>query len=112
MPALVTGSLVTISSTPADRLLVILTNCFVEAAINGNAFPVFGDAEPTSDFTFVDDTVNSTDLTGAAHTDQWTVLNAAGGSSIHPVESDRSIHWRRQAVRVTSFPSLTVQLTQ
>ena len=54
----------------------------VEAALNGESFPLYGDGRQVRDFTFVDDIVEATFLAGVTELPAGTVLNAAGGDSM------------------------------
>ena len=54
----------------------------IEAALNGESFPLYGDGRQVRDFTFIDDIVDATFLAGVADLPAGTVLNAAGGDSM------------------------------
>jgi nucleoside-diphosphate-sugar epimerase len=54
----------------------------IEAALNGESFPLYGDGRQVRDFTFVDDIVEATYLAGVADLPGGTVVNAAGGDSM------------------------------
>ncbi len=53
-----------------------------EAAITGDAFPLFGDGSAVRDFTYVDDVVAANVAAAAADVAPGTVVNIAGASSI------------------------------
>lgn len=54
----------------------------IEAALNGDSFPLYGDGRQVRDFTFVDDIVECTFLAGITGLPAGTVVNAAGGDSM------------------------------
>ena len=54
----------------------------VEAAVNGTAFPLFGDGTQVRDFTYVADVVRANLAAARADVPPGTYLNIAGGSSI------------------------------
>ena len=54
---------------------------FIEAALDGRAFEVYGDGSQTRDFTYVADAVRSNLLAVAAAQD-WAVFNTGGGSRL------------------------------
>jgi UDP-glucuronate 4-epimerase len=54
----------------------------IEAALNGDSFPLYGDGRQVRDFTFVDDIVEATYLAGVTDLPAGMVLNAAGGDSM------------------------------
>ncbi len=54
---------------------------FIEAALDGRTFQVFGDGSQTRDFTYVADAVRSNLLAVAAEED-WAVFNTGGGSRL------------------------------
>ncbi|MGE5226670.1 MAG: NAD-dependent epimerase/dehydratase family protein [Planctomycetaceae bacterium] len=53
----------------------------IEAALAGEAFPVFGDGRQVRDFTFVADVVEANLLAGFADVAPGTVVNVAGGTA-------------------------------
>ncbi len=54
---------------------------FIEAALDGGKFQVYGDGSQTRDFTYVADAVRSNLLAVAAEED-WAVFNTGGGSRL------------------------------
>jgi len=54
----------------------------IEAALEGETFPLFGDGRQVRDFTFVDDIVSATYLAGLTEIPPGSVINAAGGDSM------------------------------
>ena len=54
---------------------------FIEAALDGRPFPVYGDGSQTRDFTYVLDAVRSNLLAVACDRD-WEVFNTGGGSRV------------------------------
>ena len=54
----------------------------INAALNGEPFPLYGDGRQVRDFTFVDDIVEATYLAGLTELPAGTVMNAAGGDSM------------------------------
>jgi nucleoside-diphosphate-sugar epimerase len=54
----------------------------IEATLQGQAFPLYGDGRQVRDFTFVDDIAEATFLAGVTDLAPGTMMNAAGGSSI------------------------------
>jgi UDP-glucuronate 4-epimerase len=54
----------------------------IEATLNGQPFPMFGDGSQIRDFTFVDDVVAATVAAATADVPPATVCNVAGGSSV------------------------------
>ena len=54
---------------------------YIEAALDGRTFEVYGDGTQTRDFTYVGDAVRSNLLAVAAQ-DDWAVLNTGGGSRL------------------------------
>lgn len=54
----------------------------LEAALSGNAFPLYGDGSAVRDFTYVADVVDANLAAADADCEPGTVLNIAGGSSI------------------------------
>lgn len=54
---------------------------FIEAALDGRTFSVYGDGSQTRDFTYVDDAVRSNLLAVACERD-WEVFNTGGGSRV------------------------------
>ena len=54
---------------------------YIEAALDGRTFEVYGDGSQTRDFTYVADAVRSNLLAVAAH-DDWAVFNTGGGSRL------------------------------
>lgn len=54
----------------------------IEAALDGQSFPLYGDGTQIRDFTFVDDIVEATFLAGVTNLPAGTMVNAAGGASI------------------------------
>lgn len=54
---------------------------FIEAALDGRAFEVYGDGSQTRDFTYVADAVRS-NLLAVAAAEDWAVFNTGGGSRL------------------------------
>ena len=54
---------------------------FIEAALDGRAFEVYGDGDQTRDFTYVRDAVRS-NLLATACARPWEVFNIGGGSRV------------------------------
>lgn len=54
----------------------------IEAALSGQAFPLFGDGTQEREMTFVDDVVEATYLSAVTDVDPGAVFNVAGGSSV------------------------------
>lgn len=54
---------------------------FIEAALDGRTFQVYGDGSQTRDFTYVDDAVRS-NLLAVACDREWEVFNTGGGSRV------------------------------
>lgn len=54
---------------------------YIEAALDGRAFQVYGDGSQTRDFTYIADAVRSNLLAVAADED-WAVFNTGGGSRL------------------------------
>ena len=55
------------------------THRLVEAALDGEPFPLFGDGSAVRDFTFVDDVVEANVAAASADVEPGTVVNVAGG---------------------------------
>jgi len=54
---------------------------FIEAALDGQTFQVYGDGSQTRDFTYVADAVRS-NLLAVASKEDWSVFNTGGGSRL------------------------------
>jgi len=54
---------------------------FIEAALDGKTFQVYGDGSQTRDFTYVGDAVRS-NLLATASEEDWSVFNTGGGSRL------------------------------
>ena len=63
----------------------------IEATLDGEPFPLFGDGSQIRDFTYVDDIVRATILAGTTALDPATVVNAAGGGSSSMTELIESV---------------------
>jgi nucleoside-diphosphate-sugar epimerase len=58
----------------------------IEATLDGQRFPLFGDGSQVRDFTYVDDIVRATILAGTTALEPATVVNVAGGGSASMTE--------------------------
>jgi nucleoside-diphosphate-sugar epimerase len=58
----------------------------IEATLDGQPFPLFGDGSQVRDFTYVDDIVRATILAATTALEPATVINAAGGGSASMTE--------------------------
>ena len=62
------------------------THRLIRAALDGRAFPLFGDGKQRRDFTFVLDAVSATQLAGSADVVPGSVFNVGGGSDTSVLE--------------------------
>jgi UDP-glucuronate 4-epimerase len=58
----------------------------IEAGLNGDPFPLFGDGDQIRDFTYVDDAVEANVLAAAAEVPPGSVINVAGSESVSLLE--------------------------
>jgi UDP-glucose 4-epimerase len=78
---------------------------FIEAALDGETFEVYGDGSQTRDFTYVGDAVRS-NLLAVASDEGWSVFNTGGGSRL----VFRDTLARLQELLVDRVPGLEVRL--
>ena len=76
---------------------------FIEAALDGRTFHVYGDGSQTRDFTYVADAVRS-NLLAVAGDEDWAVFNTGGGSRL----VFRDTLAQLQELLVAKVPGLTV----
>lgn len=65
----------------------------IEAAISGDAFPMYGDGRQIRDFTYVDDVVEANLLAATSAVDPGEVVNVAGGGSTDLLEIVEIVGW-------------------
>lgn len=78
---------------------------FIEAALDGRTFEVYGDGSQTRDFTYVGDAVRS-NLLAVAGDQDWAVYNTGGGSRL----VFRDTLAQLQDILVDRVPGLTAKL--
>ena len=78
---------------------------FIEAALDGQKFQVYGDGSQTRDFTYVADAVRS-NLLAVASKEDWSVFNTGGGSRL----VFRDTLSRLQEILVARVPGLEAKL--
>jgi nucleoside-diphosphate-sugar epimerase len=78
---------------------------FIEAALDGKTFQVYGDGAQTRDFTYVGDAVRS-NLLAVTSGEDWSVFNTGGGSRL----VFRDTLAQLQELLVARVPGLTARL--
>ncbi len=79
---------------------------YIEAALDGRVFEVYGDGSQTRDFTYVGDAARS-NLLAVACDPTWDIFNTGGGSRVVFSEALNML----QAILTERVPGLTASIT-